>query len=123
MTNPYQLRKGKPMIKLKYKLIYETLKLVESQGEKGLLCRNKQSDAEFMRPVNEFAAASGRNYTSIKSTLDIMHKNWSYLQRESIKDTGLDAGKASKIFIYHLCDKGRSFIEKYEKALVQNADK
>ena len=68
------------MIKLKDKLIYETLKLVESQGEDGLLYRNKQSDAEFMRPVNEFAAASGRNYTSIKSTLDIIHKNWGYLQ-------------------------------------------
>ena len=110
------------MIKLKDKLIYETLKLVESQGQDGLLCRNKQSDAEFMRPVNEFAAASGRNYTSIKSTLDIIHKNCGYLQRESIKDTGLDAGKASKIFIYRLCEAGRSFIEKYEKALVQNAD-
>ena len=102
------------MIKLKDKLIYETLKLVESQGEDGLLCRNKQSDTEFMRPINEFAAASGRNYTSIKSTLDIIHKNWGYLERESIKDTSFDASKASKIFIYRLCDKGRNFIEKYE---------
>ncbi len=111
------------MVKLQDKLIYDTLKLVAAQGEEGLLCRNKQSDAEFMRAVNEFAAASGRNYTSIKSTLDIIHKNCGYLERESIKDTSFDAGKASKIFIYRLCEAGRSFIEKYEKALVQNADK
>lgn len=102
------------MVKLQDKLIYDTLKLVAAQGEDGLLCRNKQSDAEFMKPVNEFAAASGRNYTSIKSTLDIIHKNWGYLERESIKDTSFDAGKASKIFIYRLCDKGRNFIAKYE---------
>lgn len=111
------------MIELQDKLIYNTLKLVAAQGSSGLLCRNKQSDAEFMRPVNEFASANGRNYTSIKSTLDIIHKNWGYLQRESIKDTSFDAGKASKIFIYRLCEKGLKFIEKYEAALAEASKK
>ena len=59
----------------------------------------------------------------VDTTLDIIHKNWGYLQRESIKDTSFDAGKASKIFIYRLCEKGLKFIEKYEAALAEAGKK